>query len=133
MSGAYRFFVDESLMAVGKVLAIARKDVLHPGHRLIPEVPTGTLDPDWMPIVAAKGLVVIDRDKRIRTKPVEREAMKAAGLRVFWIAGKRDLSTWDNLRLLIRHWDWIESIIANRASGPWFQAILQDQVKELSV
>jgi hypothetical protein len=36
-----RFFVDESILGVGKALAIARTDVIHTGHPLIPEVPLG--------------------------------------------------------------------------------------------
>ena len=34
-----RFFVDENDLALGRSLALARKDVLHPGHRRRPEVP----------------------------------------------------------------------------------------------
>ena len=131
--GQLRFFVDESVMGVGKALAIARRDVVHPGHPLIPEVPTGTLDPDWIPVVAAKELVVIARDRHIRTKPVERELLRSQGLRVFWIAGKRDLSNWHNLKLLIRHWERIESIIGDCGDGPWFQAISEHSITEIPV
>jgi len=46
------------------------------------------------PIVAARDLVVIGRDKRIRSRPEELRHLKAAGLRVLRIGGKRDLSTW---------------------------------------
>lgn len=63
-----RFFVDETSLGLGKVLAIARQDVIHTGHRLIPEVPRGALDDEWMPAVAERGLAVITRDKKIRTK-----------------------------------------------------------------
>jgi len=37
--------------------------------------------------------VVIGRDKRIRSRPQELPYLKEAGLRVFEIGGKRDLST----------------------------------------
>lgn len=36
-----RFFVDESLLGLGKALAYARKDLVHSGHPLIPGAPTG--------------------------------------------------------------------------------------------
>jgi hypothetical protein len=97
-----RFFVDETSLGLGKALAIARHDVVHPGHPDLPSVPRGTLDPDWMPIVSAMGLVVISRDKRIRTKPAELAAFRECGLRVFWLAGKRDLSNWESLVLMVR-------------------------------
>jgi hypothetical protein len=63
-----RFFVDESALGLGKTLAIARRDVIHAGHPLIPEVP---LDPYWIPAVGGRGLAVIAREKRVRTKPAE--------------------------------------------------------------
>jgi len=31
----------------------------------------GAIDPDWIPAVAARGLIVIARDKKLRSKPVE--------------------------------------------------------------
>lgn len=131
--GPPRFFADESVMGLGRVLALARRDVLYPGHRDIPEVRPGTLDSDWMAVVATRGLVVFDRDRHIRTRPVEREAFRTHGLRVFWLAGKRDLSTWDSLRLLVQHWDRIEELVRDRGPGPWFQAVSGAGIRELPV
>jgi hypothetical protein len=87
-----RFFVDESILGVGKALLFARTDVIHTGHPLIPEVPLGSLDTVWIPEVAARRLAVILRDRHIRTKPGELSLLREHGLRVFWIAGRRDLS-----------------------------------------
>jgi hypothetical protein len=67
---------------------IARRDVVHTGHDLMPETPLGVLDPDWIPAVARRGLAVIARDKRIRTKPAEVALLRSHDLRVFWLAGK---------------------------------------------
>src|SRR4051794_2304833 len=92
-----RLFVDESALGLGKTLALARRDVIHTGHKFIPEVPFGALDTEWIPAVAERGLAVICRDKRIRTKPAEVALLRAHKLRVFWIAGTKDLSTWDTL------------------------------------
>ncbi len=63
-----RFYVDESALGIGKTLAAARKDTIHVGHPLIPECPLGVDDTNWIPAVATRGLVVIARDKRIRTR-----------------------------------------------------------------
>jgi hypothetical protein len=128
-----RFFVDESILGVAKALAIVRRDVVHPGHPRLPEVPVGSLDPTWMPKVAALDLVVIARDKRIRTKPVERSLLRAHGLRVFWIGGKKDLGSWGNLKLLVAQWDNIERIVGTRGEGPWFQVLTAGAVRELPV
>jgi hypothetical protein len=128
-----RFFFDESALGVGKALAIARKDVVHAGHGLIPEVPLGALDPVWIPEVARRGLVVVARDRRIRTKPAEIALLRQHQLRVFWIAGKKDLSNWDYLVRLVRRWDDIERVLRDRGVGPWFMAINETSITELRV
>jgi hypothetical protein len=130
---ALQFYVDESALGIGKTLAAARRDTIHVGHSLIPECPLGVPDTEWMPIVAARDLVVIGRDKRIRSRPEELRHLKAAGLRVFRIGGKRDLSTWDWLTRLVRHWDHIDEIVRTRGSGPWFYVINENSVLELDV
>ena len=127
------WFVDETSLGLGKMLAIARDDVVHPGHHDLPSVPTGTLDTVWMPIIAALGLVVISRDKRIRSKPAEIAAFRAAGLRVFWIAGKKDLSNWENLKLIVKWWDRMEEIVRDRGAGPWFHAVSDGVIREFTV
>lgn len=128
-----RFYVDESALGLGKTLAAARKDTIHVGHKLIPECPLGVLDPDWIPAVAARGLIVIARDRHIRTKPQELERFREAGLRVFWIAGKHDLSTWDWLTRIVSQWEAIERTVEARGSGPWFYAINKGGLREIGV
>jgi hypothetical protein len=129
-----RFYVDESALGVGKALAIAREDLVHVGHPLVlPDLPLGILDPDWIPKVAALGLAVIARDRRIRTKPAEVALLRAHGLRVFWLAGKHDLSNWDKLVRLVRRWDDIETTMATRGKGPSFMAVNESGVTEMSL
>jgi hypothetical protein len=130
---APRFYVDETSIGLGKVLSIARKDVVYPGHPDLPEVPPGTLDIDWMPAVAKRNLVVIGRDKRIRIKPVELAALKTNQLRVFHLATRRDLTTWGYLVQLVPRWNDIEQIIANRGAGPWFYAIHETRITEVAL
>jgi hypothetical protein len=67
-----RCFVDENSLVLGRLLARQRHDVVHPGHRLFPEVPVGSKDDVWLPIVGERGLILITRDKKIRleNKPV---------------------------------------------------------------
>lgn len=128
-----RFYVDESALGLGETLAAAREDVIHAGHPLIPECPPGTPDPEWIRAVAARDLIVIGRDKRIRTRPAEVQQLVAAGLRVFRIGGKRDTTTWGWLTWLVRHWDEIEDIIRTRPRGPWFYVIYERSMAEIEV
>jgi len=126
-----RFYVDESALGLGKALTIARRDTIHAGHRLIPECPLGVLDPAWIPAVAQRGLVVIGRDKHIRTKPEEIRQLRSAGLRVFRIGGKRDLSTWQWLVRVVKRWDDMERVIRDRPEGPWFYLINESGLTEV--
>lgn len=114
-----RFYVDESALGLGKTLCAARKDTIHVGHPLIPECPLGAADTDWMPAVAARGLVVILRDQRIRTRPPEIARFREVGLRVFWLGGKKDLPTWGYLTQVVRHWSAMERIVEGTGPGPW--------------
>ena len=118
-----RFFVDESALGLGKALEAARKDTIHTGHKLIPEVPIGTADELWIPAVATRDLTVIGRDKRIRTKPAELRVFRDAGLRVFRIGGKTDLSTWDWLGRVVKHWPTMEAILETEPIGPWMYVV----------
>lgn len=122
------FFVDESLLGLGKILAIARPDVVHTGHPLIPQVPLGALDTDWMPLVARRRLAVIARDKRIRTKPAELRILRDEGMRVFWIADRRDMDNWGYLTRIVRRWDEIDRAVSDGGAGPWFREIREHGV-----
>lgn len=133
MADLVRFYVDESALGVGKTLAAARKDVIHVGHPLIPECRYGILDPDWIPLVAGRGLVAIGRDKHIRSRPVERAAIREAGLRVFRIGGSADQTTWEWLGRFVRYWPRMERVVEARPDGPWFYLINQTGLVEVSL
>jgi hypothetical protein len=128
-----KFFVDESLLGLGKALAYARKDVVHAGHPLIPQAPTGATDETWMPAVAARSLIVLGRDRHMRTRPGEVALWRAHDLRVFYIAVKRDLSTCDYMGRLVRRWAEIEGSIDEAGSGPWLFHVLERSVKRVSL
>lgn len=133
VKGKERFYVDESAMGLAKSLAMARQDTIHVGHPLIPECPYGVPDTVWMPAVAERGLVVISRDRRIRSRPGEMELLREAGLRVFIIAGSRDQSTWQWLERVVRLWDRMEDVIDQSGEGPWCYAIHERKITSLTV
>ncbi len=128
-----RFFVDENMLAVGYALAAVREDVAYPGHPLLPEVPRGTLDTDWLPIVGAGGydLAVFTRDKGIQRKTGEAIALRDHGVRMFVLTGKRDLTAWEKLDLLVRSWPRIEKSVATNGAGPWAQRVTAAGVRDL--
>jgi hypothetical protein len=129
----YRFFVDANCLGIAKILADLRGDVLFPGHPAIPEVPEDCDDTEWMPVVAARNLVVIGRDKKISTKPAELEAYRDLGIRAFWIAGDKTTSRWDCLHRVVRWWERIEDLIAAEGKGPWFYALYPTGVNKINL
>ena len=69
------FFTDENALGLGKLLdRSGRDDIRYPGHEHLPQVPLGSTDLEWMPIIGARGFIVLTRDKRIRTRPAELSA-----------------------------------------------------------
>lgn len=120
-SGAsVRFFFDESCLGIGKIVAQARADCVYPGH---PRSPIGPGDPDedWIPVVAAREWVVVLRDKKIRNRPAERQALALHPLRVLVLTSAGNLGVWDQLRVLLRYWDRIEDILLQ--PPPWLNAV----------
>jgi hypothetical protein len=84
-----------------------------------------------MAAVARRGLVVIGRDKHIRTRPAELAQFRSAGLRVLRIGGKKDLPTWEWLVRVVRRWDDIEHLVNARPIGPWLYVINENSLVEV--
>lgn len=131
MPAVAKYFVDENMLAVGRALALVRDDVVHPGHALLPEVPRGALDPEWLPLVGDRRLVVITRDLHLRRKPGERRLLRQHAVRMFVITGKRDLSKWGKLELVVRSWRGMEDAIARHGEGPWVMGMTEGGLSEL--
>ena len=128
------FFMDENLLGMGKLLVRSgRRDILYPGHAGLPEIPLGTPDLDWMPTVATRGLVVMTRERRIRTRPVELSAYRAHGIRSVRIGSKRDLSPRDQVEMFITHEAELHDEILARGVGPWALLLTRAGVRELPV
>lgn len=108
-----------------------RSDVLYPGHDDIPEVPLSTQDLEWMPVVAQRNLIVITRDRRIRTRPAELRVYWEYGIRSVWIGAKRDLAPRDQLELFLQHEDRLRRAIIKYGAGPWALAMSPSGLRPL--
>jgi hypothetical protein len=126
------FYVDASIpIAVRTALASVRDDVLYAGG------PSGaprerTHDKDWLPVAGANNWVVIKRDKKIRTRRWEREALIAAGLRTFCMTGGGNYTRWETLRLLTARWNRIEEV-ALTVPGPYIYSVTWEGVRQLTL
>lgn len=78
-------------------------------------------------------MVVITRDKKIRSRPAEAELVIAAGIRGFVLTSAGDLSTWDTLTLLVRQWAALERYLTAHPSGPWLAAVTNQGVRPLRI
>ncbi len=126
------YFTDENALGLGKLLRRSgRDDVLYPGHEDLPRVPLGALDLEWMPVVGALGLIVVTRDRRIRTRPAEMIAYREHGIRSVWIGAKRDLGPHDQLELFLRHEERLRREIVKLGPGPWAVALAEAGVRPL--
>lgn len=125
-----RFLVDESLLGIGKTLESARSDTIYIGHPKLPELPKGTLDPVWIEYAAKHNLTVFGRDKKVRTRPGENDAIREHGLRVFRLVGNHEAGTWGDLKRLVRWWEAIEKLLEEQPEGPWFYRILHTGLKQ---
>lgn len=104
-----------------------RGDVTWPGA---PDglVPAGATDATWLPVVGSAGLVVLTRDKRIRTRPIEREALLDHGVRACFLTSGGNLDLFTQLRLWLRHWDDIDALVAAKP-GPWLASVTRTRVR----
>lgn len=128
------YFTDENTLGLGKLLGRSgRDDVLYPGHEWLPDVPLGTLDLDWMPVVADRNLIVVTRDRRIRTRPAERRAYWEHGIRSVWIGAKQDLGPRAQLELFLKHEDRLRLEIIKRGAGPWALAMNPSGLRPLAL
>jgi PIN like domain len=116
--------VDESALGLGKLLASTRDDAIYAGHPHLLEVPLGTIDVGWMPIVVERNGVAIRRDRRIHTRPLKVRVFSEVGLRTVWLGGKKDMGSHQQLNLVIRHWQALEDRRRELGPGLWSVTLL---------
>jgi uncharacterized protein with PIN domain len=108
------FFVDRSLGHIaGQLLRDAGATVqFHDDH-----FPQSAPDVEWIPTVGAKGWVVVTKDKRIRYRILERDAITAARLRVFVLASSKGLTGEQMGRMLVRNLRRMESLARKHSAS----------------
>ena len=103
------FFFDNCLSPVlAEGLRTFGEDVQH----LRDSFPADTEDSVWIPEVAKRGWIVVTRDKRIRSKRAELDAILKSGLSMFVFVQKRDPDRWGWVELVVRRWKEIKAFAA---------------------
>lgn len=106
-----RIFVDASLIGLGIRLAAEDERVIHTQHADWP-FDAQTRDEEWLAFVGQCGFTVIMRDKRIRYRPREGELLRRFRIPAIVVATSKNLAVDDQVELVQRHWEEIESAIA---------------------
>ena len=126
------YFADENALGVAKLLLRAgRADLVHPGHRQLPQVPLGATDLEWMPVVARLDLLVLTRDRRIRSRPAELEAYRRLGIRSVWLGGKHDMNPRDLMALFKKQEVRLTQVARKNGPGPWAVSMSPSGVRPL--
>lgn len=122
-----RFYVDADLLGLAKLLVQVRADVTFPGDLGGPGVDGGTRppcpvavgakDPEWIPIVAQAGWVVITRDRHLPHRPAERQAILDHTARVVRLDARHELTKWLELEIVVTQWRRLEGLA--ELPGPW--------------
>ena len=77
------WFVDRSLgRAVAHALRAIGQEVVHHDDLFAPDA----ADTEWLPVVGERGWALLTKDKAIRTRPIERDALMSAGVRAFFLS-----------------------------------------------
>lgn len=136
-----RYYVDADILGLAHVLCPLRGDMTYPGDpgavinkRRRPPCPiatTATVDTDWLPVVAARGWLVISRDHNIRENIAERRAVREHGAKMVALAGGDARTKWGQLELVMGHWQRIEQL-ADEA-GPFIYLASRSGVRKLDL
>jgi hypothetical protein len=136
-----RFYFDADVLGVAKVIAALRPDVTYPGdpgttvfrRARLPCIITdpGTLDPVWIPAVAAQGWVIITRDARIAQRPVELNAVRDSGARMVAMSGSEATSTWAQLEVVMTQWRKLEDLVTR--PGPFIYTMTRTSLRPVDL
>jgi hypothetical protein len=118
------FYFDASIQVrVALTIAEFRNDVLYAGG---PGAPAqSTPDVQWLARAGDRDWVVLTRDKRIRTRPGERQTFLDAGVRCFCFTQAGNATSWEMLQVVVSMWDRIEGMAAR--SGPYICSVTRSR------
>lgn len=87
--------------------------------------PHNAKDEDWIPVIGTLGWFFVARDKKIRTRPWQREIVRRHAVGCFIINQKRDPTRWEYLKLLAHCLDDMQAI--HRSIRPPYMFLVNSQ------
>jgi hypothetical protein len=106
-----RVFFDSSVLGAALLLSNEWPSIVYPGH---PDWPLKQNAPDeiWLALVGDLGWVAVFRDKRIRYRPAERQALESHGVRAVSITTTSNLKMAEVAKLIENCMAKIEALAA---------------------
>ena len=116
-----RYYFDADVLGLGKVVAALRPDATYPGdpgdvvhRRQRPPCAISSADVDdvdWIPRVAADGMIAISRDAQISRRIAEVEAVVQHRARLVVLSSADARTVWGQLEVLMCQWRRIEQLV----------------------
>ena len=103
-------FIDR---CISNKIATALKALRDDVRWLEDDFPPNAKDSDWLREVGTRGWLVITRDKKIRTRPGERQALLDNHVGAFCLTQKDNPKRWDIFKLVVGSLDEMEQIFAD--------------------
>jgi hypothetical protein len=124
-----RFYVDADIRGLGLILGSLRNDLTYPAdpgafiHKRrrppCPIVSTDVLDEDWIPVVAARGWLIITRDSKIIENRNEINAVRESGAKMVALNQQDARTRWGQLEVFMTRWRDIEPLTAEPGPFIW--------------
>lgn len=136
-----RYYFDADVLGLGKVVASLRPDSTYPGdpgdvvHRR--QRPACVIsssdvdDVDWIPRVAADGMIAISRDAQISRRIAEVEAVVEHRARLVVLTSTDARTVWGQLEVLMCQWRRVEQLVD--LPGPFIYRASRRQLTPLSL
>ena len=116
-------FVDRSLG--GKVVPDALRAAGERVERHDDHFPADTPDHVWLADVGARGWLILTKDKRIRRRPAEIHALRAAGAKAFFLSSSKDLTGPQMAEIFVRALPKMKRIARN-TPAPFLAHVMRD-------
>lgn len=103
-------FIDRSIpRSIADALKRVREDV----RWLEDEFLHDARETEWLPVIGEREWLAIVRDKKIRSRPAERQAIADNNVGCFMLIQKQPLTRWDYLKLIVSTLDEMEQRFAS--------------------
>lgn len=107
------FFDNNTGAFLARGLCAFGEDTCH----LTEHFPPNTQDEVWLQFIGQKGMFLITRDKMIRRRPNQLQALRRHSVGAFFLLGK-NLDRWGQIRQIIQAWPHIKDA-ASKSRPPF--------------